>query len=108
MELHVQRALLNYFLQVENSTNEGSDVSNKDADKYSTTERLLGNGREAASTCEPVVNEDTSKRKGKNTQPNQVGVFTIKRAGCLMPLLDYLNLQKKELCVFTNPVEFEC
>lgn len=87
---------------MENSTNdeneESDNVSNKDADKDFTTERLSGNGRETASTCEPVVNGDTSKRKGKNKQPDQVGVFTIKRAGCLMPLLisrkkNYVYLQ---------------
>lgn len=61
--------------KIENSTNvekeESDNVSNKDADIDSTTERLSGNGQETASTCEPVVNEDTSKRKGKNAQPDQ-------------------------------------
>lgn len=90
--------------QIENSTNvekeESDNVSNKDADIDSTTERLSGNGQETASICEPVVNEDTSKRKGKNAQPDQVGVYTIERAGCQMPLLDYLNLQnKRTMCI---------
>lgn len=104
LEPYVQLASCYYFKQIENSTNvekeESDNVSNKDADIDSTTERLSGNGQETASTCEPVVNEDTSKRKGKNAQPDQVGVYTIKRAGCLMPLLDYLNLQnKRTMCI---------
>lgn len=62
-------------LEEENSAKEekeeSDNVLNKNADIDSTTERLSGNVQETASTKELVVNVDTSKRIGKNTQPDQ-------------------------------------
>lgn len=94
------------FWKEENSAKEekeeSDNVLNKDLDIDSTTERLSGNGQETASTKEPVIYVDTSKRKGKNTQPDQVRVYTIKRAVWLTSFPGYLKL-----CIYSNSIEFE-
>lgn len=59
----------------ENCTNEEEmetdSGTNKVPDINPTTERLSGNDQETASTREPIINVDTSKRKEKNAQSDQ-------------------------------------